>query len=42
MSGHDEVRFTVLVDQPTAGLHVLEAQIFAQQSVGNHTTCTSF
>ena len=34
--GHDEVRLAVLVDQPAACLHVLEAQVFAQQAVGNH------
>ena len=34
--GHDEVRLAVLVDQPAARLHVLEAQVFAQQAVGDH------
>ena len=38
----NKVGLAVLVNQSAAGLHILEAQVFAKQSIGDHPAGTSF
>ena len=42
VGGHNEVGLAVLVNQSATGLYILEAQVFAKQSIGDHPAGTSF